>query len=89
MLVVSSLSGVGDGGSSGILALPVETDKIPCPANRGGIKDSPYGFVSPLTSLWFLGPNSPRLNSVEPTWEVESEIYSDEFFDGEISLKLS
>ena len=30
MLVVSSMSGVGDCGSSGILLLPVEIDKIPC-----------------------------------------------------------
>jgi hypothetical protein len=41
---------------------------------------SPLGItVAPLTSFWFLGPNSPRLSSVEPTWEVESEIHSDEF----------
>jgi hypothetical protein len=32
MLVVSPLSSVGGGGSSGTLVLPVETDKIPCRA---------------------------------------------------------
>ena len=32
MLVVSPLSRVGDGGSSGNLVLPVEIDKIPHPA---------------------------------------------------------
>ena len=43
ILVVSSLWSVGDGGSSGILVLPVEIDKIPCRAksrcrNRNSIK---------------------------------------------------
>ena len=33
MLVVSFLSSIGDGGSSGIMVLPVEIDKIPYPAN--------------------------------------------------------
>jgi hypothetical protein len=32
-----------------------------------------------LPPFWFLGPNSPRLSSVEWTGEVESEIYGDEF----------
>ena len=80
MLVVSSVSSVGDDGSSGILVLPVEIEKIPHPAksrcwNRISIKDN----AAPLTSFWFLASNRPRPSSFESTWEVESEIYSDEF----------
>jgi hypothetical protein len=39
-------------------------------------------YAAPLTSFWFLGSNSPRLSSVESTWEVESQIYGDEFWIG-------
>jgi hypothetical protein len=60
MLVVSSVSSVGDGGSSGILVLPVEIDKIPHPAksrcwNRISIKYN----AAPLTSFWFLASTQP------------------------------
>ena len=49
-----------DGGSSGILALPVEIDKIPHPAksrcrNRISIEYN----AAPLTSFWFLPSKQP------------------------------
>jgi hypothetical protein len=80
MLVVSSLSSVGDSGSSGILVLPVEIDKIPYPAkSRRRLQDLHSYYAAPPTSFWFLAAKGPPLSSVESTWEVESEIYSDEF----------
>jgi hypothetical protein len=46
-----------DGVSSGILVLPLQTDKIPPPARiRGGIR---YRFVAPLTSFWFRVEKDP------------------------------
>jgi hypothetical protein len=29
-------------------------------------------YAAPLTSFWLLGPNTPWVNSVKSTWEVES-----------------
>jgi hypothetical protein len=77
MLVVSPLSRVGDGGSSGNLVLPVEIDKIPpYPAkSSGGFRISIRYNAAPLTSFWFPAAKQPGPSSVESTWEVESEIY--------------
>jgi hypothetical protein len=49
-------------------------------ANRDDDLGSPLSITPlPLPPSDSSRPNSPRLSSVESTWEVESEIYGDEF----------
>jgi hypothetical protein len=81
MLVVSPLSRVGDGGSSGNLVLPVDIDQNTMPGKIEtrilgisiGLRRSAYLLLVPLVQT------DPAPSSVESTWEVESEIYGDDF----------
>ena len=80
MLVESTLSSVGDGASSGIwFSLSRSTKYHTRPNLDVGIASPLRYNAAPLTSFWFLVPKSPRLSSVESTWEVESEIYGGNF----------
>jgi hypothetical protein len=80
MLVVSPLSRVGDGGSSGNLVLPVDIDQNTMPGKiETRILGISIGLRRSAYSLSFLAAKQLRLSSVESTWEVESEIYADEF----------
>jgi hypothetical protein len=36
-------------------------------------------YAAPLASFWFSASEYRRLSSVESTWEVESEIYGQDF----------
>jgi hypothetical protein len=61
MSVVSSLSSVADGCSSGNLVLPVQIYKIPCRSKwRRQIRISIRYYAAPLTSFWFQRSKKAR-----------------------------
>jgi hypothetical protein len=83
MLVVSSVSSVGDGGASGILVLPVEIDKIPpYPAkSSGGFRISIKYYAAPLPPSGSPSQNTPSAFAhLVPSHEGKNQRKNGDFY---------